>query len=42
MALGFGLVVAALGASFLYKGYKGYSWPEFYQHVFTINGRATP
>lgn len=40
MALGFGLVVAALGASFLYKGYKGYSWPEFYAAVLGQKGTA--
>lgn len=33
MALAFGLVVIALGASLLYKGYKGYSWPQFYTAV---------
>jgi hypothetical protein len=33
MQLGFAFVVIALGASLLYKGYKGYSWPQFYTAV---------
>ena len=33
MALGFALVIVALGASLLYKGYKGYSWAQFYSVV---------
>ena len=33
MALAFGLVLVALGASLLYKGYKNYSWSQFYSVV---------
>lgn len=33
MQLGFAFVVIALGASLLYKGYKGYDWPKFYDVV---------
>ena len=40
MAIGFALTLAALGASLLYKGVKGYSWPEFYSKVFNVG--ATP
>ena len=35
MAYGFAFVVIAFGGSLLYKGYKGYSWPEFYAAVFS-------
>ncbi|HVP29393.1 MAG TPA: hypothetical protein VMW35_09565 [Myxococcota bacterium] len=34
MALGFALVVIAVGAALLYKGYKNYSWNELYRQVF--------
>jgi len=33
VALGFALVVIAFGAALLYKGYKNYSWPQFYNVV---------
>jgi len=35
MGFALGFVVIALGASLLYKGYKGWDWPTFYSHVFT-------
>ena len=31
--MGFAFVVIALGASLLYKGYKGWSWAQFYSGV---------
>lgn len=34
MSLGLAAVLIALGASLLYKGYKGYTWSEFYQSIF--------
>ncbi len=33
MAYGFAFVVIAFGGSLFYKGYKGYSWPQFYAAV---------
>ena len=33
MGVAFALVLAALGLSLIYKGYKGYSWPQFYKVV---------
>lgn len=33
MAYGFAFVVIAFGASLLYKGIRGWSWPEFYSNV---------
>lgn len=33
MGLAFALLLVALGASLLYKGFKGYSWPQFYSVV---------
>ncbi len=38
--LGFALTLAALGASLLYKGYKGYTWTQFYQAVFNIKAKG--
>lgn len=40
MGLGFSLVLAALGASLLYKGYKGYSWSQFYAAVFNVKAKG--
>lgn len=40
VALGFALTLAALGASLLYKGYKGYSWPQFYTAVFNVKAKG--
>jgi hypothetical protein len=40
VAFGFGFVVVALGAALFYKGYKGWSWNQFYQHIF--KGTAVP
>ena len=34
MNLGLAAVLAAIGFSLMYKGYKGYSWPQFYSVVF--------
>lgn len=33
MAYGFAFVVIAFGGSLLCKGYKGWSWPQFYSAV---------
>ena len=33
MGYGFAFVVFAFGASLFYKGYRGWSWPEFYSNV---------
>ena len=33
MGYGFAFVVIALGASLLYKGYRGWSWAQFYAAV---------
>lgn len=33
MGLGFGFVLIGLGAALLYKGYKGWSWAQFYSSV---------
>ena len=38
MALAFGLVLFAFGAALFYKGYKGYSWPQFYSTVLGKKG----
>jgi hypothetical protein len=29
----FGFVIVALGAALLYKGYKGWTWQQFYSSV---------
>ena len=34
MSLGLAAVLIALGASLLYKGYKGWTWQQFYQSIF--------
>ena len=33
MAYGFAFAVIALGGSLLYKGYRGWSWAQFYSSV---------
>jgi len=33
MPLGFALILIAFGAALFYKGYKDYSWPQFYNVV---------
>ncbi len=40
MNLGFSFVLIALGASLIYKGYKGYSWAQFYSVV--LGGSPPP
>lgn len=34
MAFATGFVLIAFGASLFYKGYRGWSWPQFYAGVF--------
>lgn len=34
MGYAFAFAVIALGASLLYKGYRGWSWKQFYSSVF--------
>jgi hypothetical protein len=41
MAYGFAFVVIAFGGSLFYKGYKGYSWPQFYAAVLGGGGATT-
>lgn len=38
MAFAFGFVLVALGAALLYKGYKGWSWAQFYSSIFQVKG----
>jgi len=38
MAVGFALVILALSASLFYKGYRGWSWPEFYSKILSGKG----
>ncbi len=33
MNYGFAFVVIAFGAALFYKGYRGWSWPQFYSSV---------
>ena len=40
MAYGFAFVVIALGASLLYKGFRGWSWAQFYAAV--LQGKGAP
>lgn len=40
MGVGFGFVVIAIGASLLYKGYRGWSWAQFYGVI--LQGQAAP
>lgn len=41
MGYGFAFVVIALGASLLYKGYRSWSWAQFYAAVLQRGG-GTP
>jgi len=34
VSLGLAAVLIALGASLLYKGYKGWTWRQFYSAIF--------
>jgi len=38
MAFAFGFVLAALGAALIYKGYRGWSWPQFYSNILGQKG----
>jgi hypothetical protein len=40
VAYGLGFVVVAFGASLLYKGYRGWTWSQFYAAV--LQGKGAP
>ena len=41
MAYGFAFAVIALGGSLLYKGYRGWSWAQFYSSVLGSAGAGS-